>query len=169
MDKPAWELTTKTGLKLIVRPADEDADAVLDDLFHHVREEDLCFRFLTGRHTVSKEQLQAMTHIDHKNTETYIAFVEGTRVPIATAMLARVPGTQRGEVAISVHADFKHYGIGWELLAFTARQAKGKGLQSIESIESRANLEAIEVEKNMGFTTQPYAGDASLVLVSKQL
>ncbi|RFB79956.1 GNAT family N-acetyltransferase [Methylovirgula sp. 4M-Z18] len=169
MDKQKWELTTRTGLKILVRPAGQDDDAVLDNLFHHVQQEDLCFRFLTGGSTVSETQLHAMTHVDHKNTETYIALVEGTHVPVATAMLARILETQRGEVAISVHADYKHYGIGWELLAFTARQAQERGLQSIESIEMRANREAIELEENMGFTVQPYEGDASLVLVSKQL
>ncbi len=169
MSELAWELTTRTGLKIFVRAVTQYDDPIMNDLFHHVKDEDLRFRFLSGRRSVSAKQVHDMTHVDHQQTETYIALVEGTKVPVATAMLAHIPGTDRGEVAISVHADYKNCGIGWELLAFTARQAKARGIKAIESIESRANHEAIELEKDMGFVARDYPGDTSLVLVSKQL
>lgn len=55
------------------------------------------------------------------------------------------------------------------MLALVADQAAARGLKSIESIESRENYDAIELERNMGFSVAPFPGDITLVLVSKQL
>jgi len=63
--------------------------------------------------------------------------------------------------------DNPHHGIGWELLAHIARYADTKGLRSLESIESRDNHEAIELERDMGFVISDYPGDSTLVLVSR--
>ena len=46
---------------------------------------------------------------------------------------------------------------------------RSKGVELLESIESRENREAIALEREMGFTATSYPGDASLVLVQKKL
>lgn len=164
-----WSVTTRSGLKLSIRAATEGDDAILADFFHHIRAEDLRFRFLSSVKDVTAEQIRRMTHIDHKANETYIAFLDEGRAPVAAAALASDVSGERGEVAISVHADHRNRGIGWELLAFVADQATARGLKTIESIESRANHDAIELERNMGFSVESFPGDSSLVLVSKRL
>ena len=45
--------------------------------------------------------------------------------------------------------------------------ADTKGLRSLESIESRENHDAIELERDMGFVISDYPGDSTLVLVSR--
>ncbi|QKC95256.1 GNAT family N-acetyltransferase [Mesorhizobium sp. NZP2298] len=164
-----WKLISRTGLNIIVRPAGADDDAILDELFHHVRLEDLHFRFLAGMRQVPPEQIHEMTHVDHRTVETYIGFLEDNHTPVATAMLAREGTSGRGEVAISIRADYRDHGIGWEMLAFVVGQAERWGLKVIESIESRASHDAIELEKNMGFTVHSYPDDPTLLLVSKKL
>lgn len=163
------KLVTRTGLTIIVQPAGSDDDAILNELFHQVRPEDLHFRFLGGMKEVPPRQIHEMTHVDHRTAETYIAFLEDNHTPVATAMLAREGASDRGEVAISVRADYRDHGIGWVMLAFVVRQAEAWGLNVIESIESRANHDAIELEKNMGFSVSPYPDDATLLLVKKTL
>lgn len=169
MTQNVWYLTTRTGLMVTVRPANESDDETLKELFHRVRPEDLRFRFLTGMKEVSASRIHDMTHVDHRSAETYIAFLDDEPDAVATAMLATDSRGERGEVAISVRADHRGRGIGWELLAFVARQAAARGMKIIQSMESRENHDAIALERDMGFKSQPYPDDASLVLLSKAL
>ena len=171
LDQPAPAgfdiLTTWTGFEFRVRPAAPGDEAALAELFDHVTREDRRFRFLTGIDHVSRDFLERMTRVDHERTEDFLAFDGDTL--IATAMLAADPAMERAEVAISIHADYKKRGLGWALLNHVAGAAAAKGIKCIESIESRDNVEAINLEKEMGFTATPYPGDPTLVLVRKIL
>jgi GNAT superfamily N-acetyltransferase len=165
----SWEITTRTGLTVVVRTVTAADDPTLARFFHHVSQEDLWFRFFSARKEIGADQIHAMTHVDHRSAETYLAFVKGTEVPVAAAALVGDAEGRRAEVAISVHAEFKHYGLGWEMLAFVAGQAAGRGFETIESVESRDNHEAVELERNMGFAVRTHPEDPTLLLVSKDL
>lgn len=84
-------------------------------------------------------------------------------------MLACDDALEKGEVAISIRAEYKHKGVAWELLRHIARYAEANGVGTLESIENRENHEAIELEREQGFVTVPYPEDAALVLIRKQL
>lgn len=163
------DIVTRSGIALHVRPARPEDEKALAEFFKHVTPEDLRFRFLDGMREVSHERLVAMTNIDHRQTENFLAFAEDGKTVIATAMLACDAALVRGEVAISIRADYKHKGVAWELLRHTARYAEAKGVKTIESIESRDNHEAIELEREQGFVAESYPGDTTLVLIRKKL
>ena len=161
------ELGTWTGFVFEVRPA-EPADAPLVvDLLARLTPEDRRFSFLSAVTRVDHDMLERLTKVDHERSEDFLAFDGDTL--IASAMLAADPAMERAEVAIAIRPDYKHRGVGWALLAHLARHARGKGIGLIESIECRDNVEAISVEKEMGFTATPYPGDATLVLLQKRL
>jgi len=160
-------LTTWSGFNFRVRPAGPADEAALAELFTRVSRDDRRFRFLSGVDKVGSDFLRRLTQVDHDKTEDYLAFDGDTL--IATAMLAADPVLERAEVAISIHEDYKNRGLGWTLLDHVARAAAGKGIKFLESIESRDNVEAIALEKEMGFTATAYPGDATLVLVQKKL
>ena len=160
-------LTTWTGFEFRVRPATPADAPALAELFEKVSAEDRRFRFLSGVQKVGQDFLDRLTRVDHERTEDFLAFDGDTL--IATAMMAADPAGQRAEVAISIRSDYKNRGLGWTLLDHVARFAAGKGVELLESIESRDNREAIELEREMGFTATSYPGDASLVLVQKKL
>jgi L-amino acid N-acyltransferase YncA len=84
-------------------------------------------------------------------------------------MLACDAEMKTGEVAIAIRPDYKAKGVSWDLLTHVAKAAKNKGLMTIQSVESRDNHAAIDMERQMGFTAGPYPGDPTLVLVQKQL
>jgi len=83
-------------------------------------------------------------------------------------MLASDELLERGEVALSIREDYKHLGISWELLSHIASYAQRHGLKSIESIESRENHAAIELEREMGFKVVSYPDDPAVVLVRRE-
>ncbi|CAN7735274.1 GNAT family N-acetyltransferase [Bosea sp. LjRoot9] len=169
LDDWSCDITTRTGLTFHVRPARLEDEEGLAEFFAHVTPDDLRFRFLASVREVSHDRLVAMTHIDHRQTENFLAFAEDGKTIIATAMLACDPALEKGEVAISIRAEYKHRGVGWELLRHVSKYAEAKGVKTIESVENRQNHEAIDLEREQGFVAVSYPDDAALVLIRKQL
>jgi GNAT superfamily N-acetyltransferase len=163
------QLETRTGLRLNVRPAAPEDEARLIEFFGHVTPEDLRFRFLTAVPKVSHELARDLVEIDHTRTENLLAFDAGAGTLVATAMVAAEPSLDKAEVAIAIRSDFKHRGVGWTLLQHVAEYAAARGIKRLESIECGDNREAIELEREMGFVATRYPGDATLVLVAKDL
>lgn len=168
---PDWsrEMTTRQGFRFSVRPATPADETALAEFFTHVTPDDLRFRFLTGLKKVGHDRLVAMTAIDHRQTENFLAFVDGEAEIIATAMLACDADMKVGEVAIAIRSDYKARGVSWDLLTHVAAYAESKGLTTIQSVESRDNHAAIDMEREMGFVAGPYPGDPTLVLVQRRL
>lgn len=162
-------LTSRSGFTFLVRQARDQDEAVLAEFFTHVTPEDLRFRFLSGAPRVTHDQLVAMTHVDHRQTENYLAFTGDGSVLVATAMLACDASLKEAEVAIAIRGDYKARGMGWELLRYVADVAAARGVSTIESIESRENHAAIEVEEDLGFKAKSVPGDPTVVRVSKTI
>jgi acetyltransferase len=160
-------LRTWKDFSFLVRPAEPADKARLAEFFTHVSPADRRFRFLTPVQKVGKAQLENLVDVDHDRSENFLAF-DGVKL-IGTAMLAAHPEGNRAEVAISLRSDYKARGIGWALLDHLARCARERGIKRIESVESRENRGALAVEMEMGFKAEPYRGDPTLVLVSKDL
>ncbi|MPT48730.1 MAG: GNAT family N-acetyltransferase [Sphingobium sp.] len=165
-----WEkqLITRSGYHFHVRPAmDMDAEA-LDGFFAHVSPSDLRFRFLTGVAQVPQETITRMVQVDHRKTENFLA-IDPDGALVGSAMVAADDKLDTAEVAISIHQDYKGRGIGWMLLDHVAAYAKAQGIRKLQSIESRENHAAIELEREMGFTARPCPDEPGLVLVETVL
>jgi len=164
-------LTTRSGIRLYVRPVTSDDAALVDRFFAGLSHDDLRFRFLTPLAHPSLPLLEALVLVDHVRTEDFLVFtkVDGEMQLIATAMLAADPTMERAEVAIAVQPQYKQRGIGWTLLDFVAQDAKARGIRTLESIECRDNRAAIEVEQELGFIAMPCPGEPGLTLLSRTL
>jgi N-acetylglutamate synthase-like GNAT family acetyltransferase len=163
------QLETRTGFKAMVRPVGPEDDAALAEFFRHVSKDDLRFRFLSAIQKVSDKQIEAMTHIDHRQTEDFLVFEPGSNRIIGNAMLAADKSLNTAEVAFTVHEDFKGQGLETSLLEYVARNAKTRGIKKLQSIESRENHCTIELERKMGFTAKGIDGDPMLVLLEASL
>jgi GNAT superfamily N-acetyltransferase len=165
------ELRTRSGLPLHVRPVTSADNELVRRFYASLTADDLRFRFLSPISRPSSSLLEALVAVDHVQTEDFLAFtpVNGEMELIATALLAADPSLDRAEVAIAVHPEYKNKGIGWTLLDFLSRDAEARDIGTLESVECRDNSAAINLEKEMGFTAEPYPGDASLTLLRKRL
>ncbi|HEY0026820.1 MAG TPA: GNAT family N-acetyltransferase [Allosphingosinicella sp.] len=163
------ELTTHSGFSFQVRGADENDEPVLAEFFTHVTPDDLRFRFLSAIHKVGHAQLALLTHVDDPRVKNFLAFDMVTGRLLASAMLAVDDDGARAEVAIVIRSDFKNKGMGWTLLQHVAAQAAAMGMETLQAIESQDNHSAMAVERDMGFTSRPYPGDATLTLLETSL
>lgn len=161
------ELTTRSGIALNVRPATVGDETALSDFFDRVSFADRRFRFFTSAKHVSNEQLDPLIHADHFHSESYLAFDKANGELIASALLACDDALYTAEIAVSIRSDYKGNGVGWTLLDFLGHEAERRGVRRVISIESRANQATIELEREKGFTAEPFEGDSTLVVLSK--
>lgn len=162
-------LATRSGLVLELRPVSTADAGIVAALFARLSPEDLRFRFLSGRSHISDDQLAMMIAVDHRHSEHLLAFDRGSGELVASLMLVADEHMETAEVAVAVAPDFKSCGIGWTLLKHAAELARERGVQRLRSLESRANHQAIEVERALGFRASDCDGDATLVLIEAEL
>ena len=168
--KATATLVTNTGFRILVRPAQESDDPALTAFFEeHVTKDDLRFRFLSPILHVTQKQIEAMTHIDHRQTEDFLAFEPNSEEIIASIILAADKGMQTAEVAFSVHADYKGRGIESALLAFITEAARARGLKKLLAIEASENHCTVTLERDMGFKAKGIDGEPMLVLLEAAL
>jgi GNAT superfamily N-acetyltransferase len=160
------DLITRTGFKFHIRRAEPEDEAIVADFFKHVTPEDVRFRFLSGMKSVSHERLVEMTSAGDDRRVNFLAF-SSDQTLLAVAMLAVGKDTQRGEVALTIREDYKHQGISWEMLAHICRYAERHNFKSIESIESRENHAAIELERDMAFQAHDDKDDPTIVVLRR--
>jgi GNAT superfamily N-acetyltransferase len=168
MQNLSSEIKTHTGFRFHIRPTRTGDEVDLADFFTHVTKEDLRFRFFAGISEVGKERIAALIAVD-QFTQSFVAYADKGTPLIATAMLACDANFERAEVAITIRDDYKHKGVSWELLAYLANIAEAKGIRLLESIESRENHAALDLERDMGFSAEVDPDDTTLVIVRKKL
>jgi GNAT superfamily N-acetyltransferase len=163
------ELTTHSGFSFQVRGADEADEPALADFFTDVTADDLRFRFLSAVRKVGHTQLAFLTHVDHRRSENFLAFDTMVGCVLASAMLAVDDDLEQAEVAIVLRSDFKNRGIGRRLLEHVSERAADIGVKTLRSIEAADNRSAITLEREMGFTSRAFPGDATLTILEKSL
>ena len=161
------QLSTRSGLVLDVRAASEADEAALAAFFDSVSDEGRRFRFLAAAEHVSHEQLAPLIHADHFQSESFLAFDQANGMLVGSALLACDKAMDTGEIAVSIRSDYKGKGVGWALLDFLGSEAQARGVRRVIAIESRDNHAAIELEREKGFTPEPFEGEPTLVILSK--
>ena len=86
---------------------------------------------------------------------------------VASALLACDGPLDTAEIAVSIRQDYRGKGAGWALLDFLGHQAQRRGVRRVIAIEARENHAAIELEREKGFTPEPFEGEPTLVILSK--
>ena len=162
-------LTTRSGFEFHVRPVAPSDEEALADFFEHVTKDDLRFRFLSSISKVGKEMLSYLINVDHDYKEDFLALDIDDKTIIASAMIGANEDKSVAEVAIVVRSDYKHRGMSWTFLEYVINEARRSGIKKLQSVESRQNHAAIELEREMGFAAKSCPGDATLMLLEFDL
>lgn len=160
-------VTTMTGMTVLITPARPDDRAALEVFFGQVSPEDLYFRFLSGIRKVDDARITAMVRDDDDLSIDFLARDPDTHEVLGTAMLVADPEFDTVEFAVCTRQDMKHRGISWVLLDHAARYAEAMGIRHIISIQSYSQTDALQLEREYGFTTHSYPDDPALTLAKK--
>lgn len=168
-DAGETHLVTRGGIELTLRPVRPDDAERLTGFYDGLSADDMRFRFLSAQSHLSTSQLAALIDVDHRHREHLLAFERKSGTLAATLLIAADDRFEDAEVAISVAPAYKGRGLGWSLLHHATDLARERGISRLRSIESRANREAIEIERVLGFKSSDYEGDATLALLEIDL
>ena len=160
-------VTTRAGLKAFVRPARSGDRAVLGRFFDRLTDEDMFFRFLSGIRQIDDERLEAMLRDSDDRSIDFLAFDVETGEILATAMLAADSKFDTAEFALATSPESKDKGLSWTLLDFAVRYAKAMGIRRLQSLQSASQADALQLEREMGFSVHGCPDDASLMLAEK--
>jgi acetyltransferase len=124
--------TTRTGLRIVLRPVRIDDKELLRSFAESLSEEDLYFRFF--RHVEPTEDLlQRLVDIDHTNQVAILALIKRGKtekiVGVGRSFMDRERAT--AEVILTVGDDYQNKGIGRELLLHLISLARGQGLTGL--------------------------------------
>ncbi len=155
-------LATRGSVDLILRPARRHDAERLTGFYDGPSADDMRFRFLNAQSQLSTSQLSALIYVDHRHREYLLAFARPGGTLAATLLMAANNRFEDAEVAISVVPAYQRRGFGWSLLHHLIDLARERGIACLRSTKSRANRDAIEIERTLGFKSRAYEGDARL-------
>lgn len=161
--------TTRTGVELTITPARADDRDALERFFERVTPEDLYFRFLSGIRKVDDSRIKAMLRDDDDYSIDFLALDSDNGDILATAMLVADRDFDSAEFAMCTREDAKNKGISWVLLDHAANYAAAMGVRRIYSLQSASQTDALQLEREMGFTVRTNPGDPVHMLVEKIL
>ncbi len=127
-----------------VRPEDEP---LVSASIQTASRETLLHRFFSPIRSVSADQLRGMLAIDRTEQTCIVGLIatpEGPRL-ICGARYVRLPQPQTAEVAVTVHDDFQHRGLGIFLIQLLARLARGEGIHRFEAYVMNSNRKMLNL------------------------
>jgi len=122
--------TTKTGLRILLRPVKISDEPLLKDLFYSLSDKSIYRRFLSARTDMPHQSLQKFVVIDHSKETVILAVIgrEEKEECVGIGQYSVVEATNTGDLAFLVRDDYQNRGIGTELLSCLTVLAKKQGL-----------------------------------------
>jgi len=164
-DRPT-EAVTRDGVHLRIRLAKPADIGQLADIYSHLTEQEMRFRFKGPVTKLSLEEVGDLVNPACGMT-SYLAFSEDLAVACATLM--HDPGRNAAEVILSVRPDWKGKGVSWTLLHDVIARAEAAGLKRISSTELGEDRDAINLQREMGFVARLKSADPVSVSMEKTL
>jgi len=134
---PEWlaELSLANGPRVRFRHACPADEPLLAAAINSASRETLLHRFFSPIRSVAPDQLRRMLVFDATRETCIVGVTDGDASPrlICGARYVKLPKPQTAEIALTVHDDFQHCGLGTFLLKLLARLAQADGLHWFEA------------------------------------
>jgi acyl-CoA hydrolase len=153
---PAEYETTRTlpdGVVLTFRPIKPSDDTPLRDMFYHLSEKSVAFRFFQATSSFPHQFIQEFTAIDYSRDMAIAALAmdTGGEQIVGIAHYYLIPETNTAEVSFLVRDDWQSRGIGTELLSILTDIAQQRGIEGFEARVLVGNHGMLTVFYNSGY------------------
>jgi acyl-CoA hydrolase/GNAT superfamily N-acetyltransferase len=145
--------TTKSGVKIFLRPVRLSDEQLLKEFFYSLSSDCMYHRFITTRTSMPHEQLQKFVVIDYTKEMVILASIvkNGREMIAGMAQYFIDEQTLTAEVAFVVRDDFQGQGIGAELLRYLTLLARRSGLHGFVATVLMDNKPMLQLFEQMGF------------------
>ncbi len=145
--------TTKSGLKLLLRPVKISDEPLMKDFFYALSDETMYQRFFSVRKDVPHELLQGYVAVDYSQKMIIIAVVErdGKEIIAGLGQYELNRDVHTAEIALVVRDEYQNLGVGAELLSYLTYLAKKQGLLGFTADVLVGNDPVFRLFQKMGF------------------
>lgn len=145
--------TTKTGLKIFLRPVKITDEPLLKDFFSSLSNESIYKRFISARRDMPHERLQEFVITDYQKAMVILATIsdKGNEKILAVGQYELNEKGSTADVALVVRDDYQDMGIGHQVLAYLTYLATRQGLLGFTAEVLVDNEEMLKLFEDLGF------------------
>ncbi len=151
--------TTRTGLRLFLRPVKLSDEHLLKDFFYSLSNDSLYRRFISARTDMHHDRLQPFVAIDYTREMVILAVLEQEEKELIAGVAQYVIDENRhtADVAFVVRDEYQGKGIGRELLTYVTYLARKSGLLGFTAEVLMENRQMLQLFETMGFIIEKRA------------
>lgn len=146
------------GTQIIFRPIHPTDEPRMRDLFYHLSQQTMYYRFMSNQKIVPRHQIQDFVYIDHRNDVALVGTMPAAHGEdiIALGNYYLDPKTNRAEVAFVVLDRWQRRGIGTFLLRHLIRIARRNGIRGFtaEVLAENKGMRAVFGKSNCNVHTR---------------
>jgi RimJ/RimL family protein N-acetyltransferase len=151
----AWETfrTTKTGLRILLRPVKISDEPLLKDLFYSLSDQSMYSRFASARKDMHHARLQEFVAIDYVDEIVILATCSQQEKELVIGLGQYIVNetNHTAEMALVVRDNYQNQGVGTELNSYLTYLAKRQGLLGFTAEVLEDNTPALRLLEKMGF------------------
>jgi acetyltransferase len=137
--------------RIRIRPIRPEDEALYQELFAAVTDDDRRLRFFGAGLRLSHGFLARLTQIDYAREMAFAAIAENTGALLGVSRFVADPDYTRGEYAILVRSDLKGRGLGWRLMQYLIDYARAEGLKELYGSVLAENTTMLDMCRKLGF------------------
>jgi len=145
-------LTLRGGRTVQVRPIRPEDEALYEDFFAAVTEEDLRLRFFAPVRDRGHAFVARLTQIDYARAMALAAIEPETGRLLGVVRLHLDADRVEGEYAILLRSSLKGLGLGWELMRLIIDYARREGVRKISGQVLTENTTMLAMCEKLGFS-----------------
>ncbi|MDD1749196.1 MAG: GNAT family N-acetyltransferase [Methanothrix sp.] len=145
--------TTRTGLRLLLRPIKISDEPLLKDFFYSLSEESMYQRFISARRDIPHEMLQKFVAVDYFQKMVLVAVTEedSKESICGLGQYGMNNDMYMADVALVVRDNYQNKGVAAELLSYLTYLAKKQGLLGFTAEVLAGNEPVFRLFNRMGF------------------
>jgi acetyltransferase len=159
------------GTNLLIRPIRPEDNGIEQEFTRMLSPQSKYFRFMRALHELTPEMLVRFTQIDYDQEMALLAVVKerNREIEVGVARYATLPDGKSCEYAIVVADEWRHRGIGFQLMRQLMDIARSRDLEVMESEVLAENIGMLTLAAKLGFTINPGVDTPGIRVVSRHL